>query len=270
MGQQHLAYAAHHETDPGRSGTVLGLRVRSDRAAYDVPVLAPHARATYQGFKAENADLPRERLAALGGEALTDAQLLAIFLGTGVAGKTATELGETLLERFGSLRGVLSAPPAALRQIHGIGPAKMSLLRAIGIAAQRSLAEQLREPRLSMTPDTIRTFMQHWIGSMQHEVFVCIYLDTRNRMLSHEICSRGGLTQTSVHPRELARNALDWNAASVIVGHNHPSGDAEPSPSDVELTQALVRTFSTIEVRLLDHIVVGAGSIVSFYDRGLL
>lgn len=270
MSQQSLAFTAHHEMEAARCGVRHGFLARSGQTEYGVPVLAPTPRATFKDFHAKDANLPRERLAALGADALTDAQVLAIFLGTGVAGKTATELGETLLRRFGSLRGVLSAPPAALRQIHGIGPAKMSLLRAIGIAAQRSLADELRKPRRSETSETIRAFMQHWIGSLQHEVFVCIYLDTRNRMLNHEICSRGGLTQTAVHPRELARNALDWNAASVIIGHNHPSGDAEPSQSDLNLTRELARTFDTIEVRLLDHIVVGAGSIVSFHDRGLL
>jgi DNA repair protein RadC len=268
MSQQSLATVAHHETPASRRSALTGFPDRREQACYG---LTARSRCfTYDGFKAKHADRPRERLAALGADALTDAQLLAIFLGTGVAGKTATDLGAALIARFGSLRGVLSAPPAALRQIHGIGPAKMSLLRAIGIAAQRSLADDMRSTKVSMTPATIRTFMQHWIGSLQHEVFVCIYLDSRHRMLSHEICSRGGLTQTVVHPRELARNALDWNAAAVIVGHNHPSGDPEPSTSDLTLTQELARTFDTIEVRLLDHIVVGAGSIVSFHDRGLL
>jgi len=227
-------------------------------------------RATFSGFDAARADMPRERLAAFGAEALTDAQLLAIFLGTGVAGKTATELGEALIRRFGSLRGVLDAPPAALREVHGIGPAKMSLLRAIGIAAHRALADEMRQAPAAMTPSTIQSFMKLWIGSRPHEVFVCIYLDARHRMLNHEECSRGGLMQTAVYPRELARRALDWNAASVIIGHNHPSGDAEPSESDRELTRELARTFETIEVRLLDHIVVGAGSVVSFHERGWL
>ncbi|HTJ94611.1 MAG TPA: DNA repair protein RadC [Pararobbsia sp.] len=270
MSQQSLAPAAHHEIEACRQAVIPTLAARAEvaRPAVRIPVRSRTRRATFAGFDAARADLPRERLAALGADALSDAQLLAIFLGTGVAGKTATELGQTLIRRFGSLRGVLSAPPAALRQIHGIGPAKMSLLRAIGIAAQRSLADEMRKPQASMTPATIRSFLQHWIGALPHEVFVCIYLDTHNRMLSHEICSRGGLTQTVVHPRELARKALDWNAASVIVGHNHPSGDAEPSQSDHDLTRELSRIFATIEVRLLDHIVVGAGSVVSFHDRG--
>jgi DNA repair protein RadC len=236
----------------------------------DAPAFARGRRATFSGFEANHVDRPRERLAALGPESLTDAQVLAIFLGTGVVGKSATELGETLIRRFGSLRGVLSAPPAALRQVHGIGPAKMSLLRAIGIAAQRSLAAEMRTSAASMTPATIQSYIQLWIGSRPHEVFVCVYLDTKHRLLNYEECSRGGLTQTAVHPRELARNALDWNAASVIIGHNHPSGDAEPSESDRELTRELAKTFDTIEVRLLDHIVVGAGSAVSFHERGWL
>lgn len=237
--------------------------------AFESPPRSRSRRATFDGL-ATRTDKPRERLAAFGPEALTDAQLLAIFLGTGVVGKSATELGDILIRRFGSLRGVLSAPPAALRQVHGIGPAKMSLLRAIGIAAQRSLADEMRGSKASMTPETIQSFMKHWIGSRPYEVFVCVYLDTRHRMLNYEECSRGGLTRTAVHPRELARQALDWNAASVIIGHNHPSGDAEPSESDRELTRELAKTFDTIEVRLLDHIVVGAGSVVSFHERGWL
>lgn len=226
--------------------------------------------ATYAGFDAAHADRPRERLATLGAQALTDAQLLAIFLGTGVAGKTATELGQTLIRRFGSLRGVLAAPPAALRQVRGIGPAKMSLLRAIGIAAQRALAGDMRESHATMTKAKVQSFIQFWIGSRPHEVFVCIYLDAQHRMLHYEECSRGGLTTTAVHRRELARNALDWNAASVIVGHNHPSGDTEPSDSDRELTRGLALMFETIEVELLDHIVVSAQSVVSFAERGWL
>ncbi|WP_158601920.1 RadC family protein [Pararobbsia silviterrae] len=251
----------HAASEPARAPLLArgGLRPRARRG-----------RATFAGFDRVRADLPRERLATQGPEALTDAQLLAIFLGTGPAGTDVFEVAETLLRRFGSLRGVLSAAPAALRQVHGIGPAKMSLLRAIGIAAQRALADEMRTSQASMTPETIQSFMKLWIGSRPHEVFVCIYLDARHRMLHYEECSRGGLTRTAVHPRELARNALDWNAASVIVGHNHPSGDAEPSPSDRELTRELARTFETIEVTLLDHIVVGAGSVVSFHERGWL
>jgi DNA repair protein RadC len=229
----------------------------------------PHCPA-FAGFRATHADRPRERLAALGPQGLSDAQLLAIFLGTGVAGKSATELGQTLIRRFGSLRGVLGAPPAALRQVHGIGPAKMSLLRAIGIAAQRVLADDMRHTGASMTPETIASFMKLWIGARPHEVFVCVYLDSHHRMLHYEECSRGSLTRTFVHPRELARNALDWNAASVIIGHNHPSGDPEPSESDRELTRELARTFDAIEVTLLDHLVVGGTEVVSFHERGWL
>ncbi len=224
----------------------------------------------FAGFSATHADRPRERLAALGPQGLSDAQLLAIFLGTGVAGKSATELGQVLLRRFGSLRGVLGANPAALRQVHGIGPAKMSLLRAIGIAAQRVLADDMRHTGDALTPESIASFMKLWIGARPHEVFVCVYLDSQHRMLHYEECSRGSLTRTFVHPRELARNALDWNAASVIIGHNHPSGDPEPSDSDRELTRELARTFDAIEVALLDHLVVGGSSVVSFHERGWL
>jgi DNA repair protein RadC len=215
------------------------------------------------------ADMPRERLASLGAEGLTDSQLLAIFLGTGVAGKSATALGQTLLERFGSLRGVLTAPPAALRQVRGIGPAKMSLLQAIGAASQRALAEEMRSSPI-LTPASVANYLRLWIGGRTHEVFVCLYLDVQNRLLHREECSRGTLTRTAVYPRELARNALDWNAAAVIVGHNHPSGNPEPSRADRELTVELAKTLLTIEGRLLDHIVVGQSSVVSFAERGYL
>jgi DNA repair protein RadC len=226
-------------------------------------------QATFAGLRAARADMPRERLASLGAEGLTDSQLLAIFLGTGVAGKSATALGQTLLERFGSLRGVLTAPPAALRQVRGIGPAKMSLLQAIGAASQRALAEEMRSSPI-LTPASVANYLRLWIGGRTHEVFVCLYLDVQNRLLHREECSRGTLTRTAVYPRELARNALDWNAAAVIVGHNHPSGNPEPSRADRDLTVELTKTLLTIKVRLLDHIVVGQSSVVSFAERGYL
>jgi DNA repair protein RadC len=226
-------------------------------------------RATFAGLREARADMPRERLASLGAEGLTDSQLLAIFLGTGVAGKSATALGQTLLERFGSLRGVLTAAPAALRQVRGIGPAKMSLLRAIGAASQRALAEEMSVSPI-LTPASVADYLRLWIGGRPHEVFVCLYLDVQNRLLHREECSRGTLTHTMVYPRELARNALDWNAAGMIVGHNHPSGNPEPSRADRDLTAELAKTLQTIEVRLLDHIVVGQSSVVSFAERGYL
>ncbi|MEJ0002953.1 MAG: DNA repair protein RadC [Pararobbsia sp.] len=260
-----------------------GLALPSDATGLAAPQRAPDARlrsrarrpaakrpTTFAGFSAARADMPRERLATLGAQGLSDSQLLAIFLGTGVAGKSATALGETLLERFGSLRGVLNAAPAALRQIRGIGPAKMSLLQAIGAAAQRALAEEMRAGPAALTPETVADFMRLWIGGRTHEVFVCLYLDAQNRLLNREECSRGTLTRTAVYPRELARNALDWNAASVIIGHNHPSGDPEPSPADRTLTCELQKTLATIEVQLLDHLVVSQDAVVSFCARGWL
>jgi DNA repair protein RadC len=242
-----------------------GLPVPADS---DVPRRTKR-QTTFAGLRPARADMPRERLASLGTEGLTDSQLLAIFLGTGVAGKSATALGETLLERFGSLRGVLTAPPAALRQVRGIGPAKMSLLQAIGAASHRALAEEMRASPI-LTPKAVTNYLRLWIGGRTHEVFVCLYLDVQNRLLHREECSRGTLTRTAVYPRELARNALDWNAAAVIVGHNHPSGNPEPSQADRSLTVELAKTLATIEVDLLDHIVVGQSSVVSFAERGYI
>ena len=214
--------------------------------------------------------MPRERPATVGAQGLSDSELLAIFLGTGVAGKSATGLGETLLEHSGSLRGVLKPPPAALRRVRGIGPAKMSLLQAIGAAAQRSLLEEMRSGPAALTPETVADLMRLWIGGRTLEVFVCLYLDVQNRLLNREECSRGSLTHTAVYPRELARNALDWNAAAVIIGHNHPSGDPEPSPANRSLTLELQKTLASIEVRLLDHLVVSQAAVVSFNERGWL
>lgn len=218
------------------------------------------------------AERPRERLLQHGAAALSDAELLAIFLRVGVAGKSAVDLARELLGRFdGSLARLAGATPQAIARSPGMGPAKSAQLAAVLELARRVLVEDLRNGDLLSSPQAVRDWLRLRLTSLPHEVFCALWLDNRNRLLAFEELFRGTLAQTSVYPREVVKQALAHNAAAVVFAHNHPSGAAEPSRADEALTQALKQALALVEVKVLDHFVVaGAAPPLSFAERGLL
>lgn len=215
-------------------------------------------------------DRPREKLIAKGSEALSDAELVAIFLRTGVRGRSALDLARELLARFGSLAAMFAADTAALCETAGLGAAKSAQLRAVMELARRALREKLDRGSALASPQAVRDYLRLKLQDRPHEVFVSVFLDAQNRVLAVEELFRGTLTQTSVYPREVVKRALHHNAAALIFAHNHPSGIAEPSRSDEALTQALKQALALVDVKVLDHFVIGAGAAMSFAERGLL
>ena len=213
---------------------------------------------------------PREKLLQRGPAALSDAELLAIFIRTGVPGKTAVDLARELLGRFGGLRELLAAPPDELCEARGLGEAKYAQLQASLEMGRRFLAEKLRrEVLLGSTRDT-RDFLQAQLRDRKNEVFCVLFLDNRHRVLAFEELFQGTLNGTAVYPREVVKRALRLNAAAVILVHNHPSGVAEPSRADELLTGRLKEALALVDIRLLDHLVVGDGEMVSFSERGMI
>ena len=213
---------------------------------------------------------PRERLLKLGAAALSEAELLAIFLRTGIAGKSAVELGRDLLDRFGSLQRLFAAPLEGVAAVRGLGPAKYVQLQAVVEMARRALAEQIQDRDAMSSPQAVRDYLRLSLGARPHEVFVAMFLDAQNRLLGCEELFRGTLTQTSVYPREVVKTALRYSAAGVIFAHNHPSGVAEPSRADELLTQTLKQALSLVEIKTLDHFIVAGSKTISFAERGLL
>lgn len=213
---------------------------------------------------------PRERLLKLGAAALSESELLAIFLRTGIAGKSAVELGRELLVRFGSLHRLFAASFDDVAQVRGLGPAKYVQLQAVVEMARRALAEQIHHRDAMSSPQAVRDYLRLSLGARPHEVFVAMFLDAQNRLLGCEELFRGTLTQTSVYPREVVKTALAYNAAGVIFAHNHPSGMAEPSRADELLTQTLKQALALVEIKTLDHFIVAGSKTISFAERGLL
>ena len=215
-------------------------------------------------------DRPREKLLAKGSDALSDAELLAIFLRTGVTGKSAVDLARELLQRCGSLSALCSASKQDVCELPGMGQAKYAQLQAVLEMARRALREKLDRGTALRSPQAVRDYLRLKLQDRPHEVFVGVFLDAQNRVLAVEELFRGTLTQTSVYPREVVKRALHHNAAALIFAHNHPSGIAEPSRSDEALTGALKQALALVDVKVLDHFVIGAGSAMSFAERGLL
>ena len=213
---------------------------------------------------------PREKLLARGPAALADAELLALLLRTGLPGLGVLQLAQSLLDRFGGLAGLLHAEVQALANVKGLGPAKRAELAAVLEIARRVLAQQLAEQPLFDAPQRVKDYLALHLRPLGHEAFAVLFLDTRQRLLAFEIMFQGTLTHTSVHPREIVKRALALNAAAVVLAHNHPSGVAEPSRADELLTQGVRAALQLIDVRVLDHLVVGAGSVLSFAERGLM
>ena len=216
------------------------------------------------------AERPREKLIELGAEALSDAELLAIFLRVGVTGKSAVDLARDLLTQFGSLNGIFAATEYELSQVHGIGTSKYVQLQAIFEMSRRALNEQLQQRDVFKSPQQVRDYLVLKLGSLTREVFLVLFLDTQNHLIATEEIFAGTLTQTSVYPREVVKRALHHNAASVIFAHNHPSGVAQQSQADELLTKQLKLALALVDVRVLDHFIVAGNNTLSFLERGLL
>ena len=215
------------------------------------------------------AERPRERLLALGPEALSDAELIALFLRTGVRGKSALDLARDLLARCGGLSPLLGAARIP-DGVKGLGPAKKAGLSAVLELAKRALNEQLRTNNVLGSPGAVRDYLRLKIGALEHEVFLALLLDSQHRVLKALELFRGTLTQTSVYPREVVKAALAANAAAVIFAHNHPSGVAQPSQADELLTRQLKEALALVEIKVLDHFIVAGTQCLSFAERGLL
>lgn len=222
-------------------------------------------------FNALPADArPRERLLRHGAAVLTDGELLAVLLRTGVRGQDVLSLAQALLAGFGGLRGLLGADAGQLAQATGLGPAKISQLQAILELVRRSLAEPLRQGQLLNRPELVRAYCATLLGHHTIEVCHALYLDTQLRLLASEEVSRGTLSQATLYPRELVRAALRHHAAALILVHNHPSGSTEPSAADCLLTRQVSQALKLVDVRLADHIIVAGHQTVSMAAQGLV
>jgi DNA repair protein RadC len=225
---------------------------------------------------------PREKLLARGPAALSDAELLALLLRTGIQGKGVLQMANELLQLkndsasrtadvgFGGLSGLLHATPDDLKRVKGLGPAKRAEIVAVLELARRAMAQQLQERTVFADPDAIKHYLKLHLAARSHEVFAVIFLDAQNRLLSMEELFRGTLTQTSVYPREVVVRALHHQASAVVLAHNHPSGTVQPSRADEALTQTLKAALALVDVRVLDHIIVAPGQALSMAEKGLL
>ena len=213
---------------------------------------------------------PREKLLQKGATALTDAELLAIFLRTGTPGKSAVDLARELLGDFGSLKTLLEADQARFCQANGLGPAKYAQLQAVLQMARRHFEEILQRGNALTSPEITRAYLSAQLRGYSYEVFACLFLDNQHRVLRFEELFRGTIDGASVYPREVAKKALLHNAAAVIFAHNHPSGINEPSQADRQITDKLKQALSLFDIRVLDHFVIGDGMPYSFAEHGLL
>jgi DNA repair protein RadC len=216
------------------------------------------------------AERPREKLLSLGPQALSDAELLAIFLRTGVAGCNAVELARRLVNEYGGLRELLQADRKRFCATRGLGNAKYAQLQAVLELARRHLAENLMRSDVLKNPAETRHYLSARLRDYPYEVFACLFLDCRHRVISYEELFRGTIDGTSVHPREVVRRALQHNAAAIILAHNHPSGIAEPSDADRRITARLKDALALVDIRVLDHIVIGDQLATSFAESGLI
>jgi DNA repair protein RadC len=223
------------------------------------------------GLKTLPADArPREKLLARGAGALADAELLALILRTGLAGQGVLQLAQSLLDRFGGLSGLLHAQADGLKTVKGLGPAKRAEIAAVLEIARRVLAQQLAERPSFEQSQTVKDFLCLQLAGLDQEVFAAMFLDARQQLIAFEILFRGTLTHTAVHPRELVKRAMALNAGAVVLAHNHPSGAAEPSRADELITQAVRQALQLVDVKVIDHVIVGRAGTVSFAERGLL
>lgn len=213
---------------------------------------------------------PREKMLARGPAALADAELLALLLRTGVRGQNVLQLAQSVLDAFGGFALLMRASPAEIGKVKGMGPARQAELAAVVEIARRGLAQRLSDRPVFESPAAVKDFVALQLGELPHESFAALFLDAQHRLIAIETLFNGTLTQTAVYPREVVRRAMAHNAAAVILAHNHPSGVAEPSRADEHLTEALKKALALVDIRVLDHLVVGREAIVSFAERGLL
>ena len=213
---------------------------------------------------------PRERLLQQGSDALSDAEILAVLLGGGLSGLPAVELARQLMSHFGGIRGTLNAEPGELTRVRGLGNARVAVLIAARECGKRYLRERLKPGVTIGSPADSREFLLATLRDRPHEVFCCLFLDNRHRVLAFDELFRGTIDSAAVYPREIVKQALVRNAAAVILAHNHPSGVAEPSQSDQLITRRIRDALALIDVRLLDHFVIGDNSCVSLASRGML
>jgi DNA repair protein RadC len=213
---------------------------------------------------------PREKLIELGAQALSDAELLAIFLRMGVHGKSAVDLARDLLIRFGSLNGIYAASAKEIGLVHGMGLSKYAQLQAVFEMSRRALSEQIRKKDVLSSPQQVRNYLVLKLANEPKEVFMVLFLDAQNRLIAMEEMFSGTLTQTSVYPREVVKRTLHYNAASIMFAHNHPSGIAKQSHADEMITKELAKALTLIDVRVLDHFIVAGNEMLSFAEIGLL
>jgi DNA repair protein RadC len=218
--------------------------------------------------RCSNAERPRERLFTNGIGALTDAELLAVVLRSGVAGCSALDAAHGLIDRFQTLTGVFAAPIGALMACRGLGPGKAAQLKASVELMRRALIAEARRASVLTSPEAVRDYLRLSLAARPHEAFVVLFLDSQHRLLAADELFRGTLAQTSVYPREIVKAALAHNAAAVIFAHNHPSGVAEPSRADELLTQSLKQALALVDIHTLDHFVIAGTRVVSFAERG--
>lgn len=213
---------------------------------------------------------PREKLLSRGPLSLSDAELLAIFLRTGINGKTAVDLARELLSACGDMRSLLEADLATLTRVPGLGPSKYVQIQAALELGRRYLEAGMKRDNPLTSPDSTRKYLKARLRAYAHEVFACIFLDNRHRVIELEELFNGTIDGASIHPREVVKRALHHNAAAVIFAHNHPSGVAEPSQSDLAITRRLNDALALVDIRVLDHFIVGDREVLSFAERGLL
>ncbi|MDF2642043.1 MAG: hypothetical protein K0R45_1315 [Pseudomonas sp.] len=213
---------------------------------------------------------PRERLLELGAESLSDAELLAIFLRTGVPGKSAVDLARHLLNQFGGIRPLLDADLPMFSSQEGLGPAKFAQLQAVMEMARRHMAESLQRSNALESPLQVRRYLKALLRHEPHEVFGCLFLDNKHRVITFEILFHGTINSAHVHPRQVVKRAMSHNAASMILCHNHPSGITEPSNADIDLTERLKEALALIDVQVLDHVIIGDGEPLSMVEQGLM
>ena len=214
------------------------------------------------------AERPREKLLLQGASSLSDAELLAIFLRTGCKGKSAVDLSRELLNDFGGLRQLLESSLSQFCRAHGLGTAKYAQLQAVLEMARRHLAENLRKSNLLNSPEQVRQYLSAQLRHRSKEVFAVLLLDNQHQLLCYQEIFFGTVNAASVYPREVVKLALEKNACALILAHNHPSGIAEPSPADQHITKELIKALSLVDIRVIDHMVVGDGEICSFAERG--
>lgn len=213
---------------------------------------------------------PREKLLRQGAESLADAELLAVFLRTGIKGLTAVDLGRKLINRFGSIGKFLNAEKAEILIEHGMGPSKYAQLIAVLELAKRAAEEELKQKDVFTDVDEVKCYVQQQMSGLRQEVFAVLFLDSQHQLLAFRKLFFGTINAAAVYPREIVKQALADNAAAVILVHNHPSGVAEPSQADINITNQIQQALSLIDIRVLDHFIVGHANSVSFAQRGLI